>query len=287
MDLLDDDYEDSGVLNESNGLQDSAHDTDPLEAQVIQIVTELLSVGDDGTFPDGDESSSIRSLNWLSEILEKAEARFRQSSPTATRRDGHLIGHLLRILDDFEDFHPMLERKLQAESADRSNNERMNAAVCRLILATVPTNKRSIIRIMYEEDVLDRICRWADSSSFVPENGHPTPLNTLQLQCYATGLLSIGLQDRSVADIVVNHATLPSNILRRIRLYAMKLEKEHAAATEFIQKSKTTKQHKKSTTNNNAPTPLKKCKTVSEKQQQQSQAISRMNLNHFAGMCPH
>ena len=85
MDLVDTDYNEGVPPVEANQMY-SIHNTDPLEVQVIQIVTELLSTGEDGTFPDGsgDEQNAIRSFNWLAEILEQAEVEFRQSSPTAT-----------------------------------------------------------------------------------------------------------------------------------------------------------------------------------------------------------
>ncbi|KDO26020.1 hypothetical protein SPRG_08673 [Saprolegnia parasitica CBS 223.65] len=191
------------------------------EATIHNLVSELLS-------PEIDEPERIRKMNWLAEVLEKAEAAFRQTQPSPARRDGHLVGHLFRILDDFEDFYTMLERKLQGDAADRVRNERMNAAVCRLFLATSPVHTRFIVRTLYEEDVLDRVCRWAEGAP------GPLPPHGLQLQCYAAGLLSVGLRDRSIADTVVNHATLPVSLLRRSRYYAMALENERAMALEYM-----------------------------------------------------
>ncbi|GMF25545.1 unnamed protein product [Phytophthora lilii] len=54
------------------------------------------------------------------------------------------------------------------------------------------------------------------------------------LRCYATGLLSVGLRDRSVADTVVNNDT-PLKLLKRARMYASKLEKERQQALKYIQ----------------------------------------------------
>ncbi|RHY51266.1 hypothetical protein DYB34_010466 [Aphanomyces astaci] len=180
-------------------------------------------------------------MNWLSETLEQAEILFRQFP--MSRRDGQLIGHLLRILDDFEDFYSMLERKLQAESAERADNDAMNAAVCRLLLATAPTNVRFIIRLMYDEDILDRVTRWANADAT------STSLHGLQLRCYASGLLSFALRDRSIADIVVNNESFCTNLLKRARFYANALEAEHAAAAAYMQdvqkKKAVSSKHKK------------------------------------------
>ncbi|OQS02203.1 hypothetical protein THRCLA_05396, partial [Thraustotheca clavata] len=220
--------------------ESTIHNVDPLEVQVFQLVTELLL--------DPEGGDAVRKMHWLAEVVEKAEAAFRQAQqPAAIRRDGHLIGHLFRILDEFEDFYTLLERKLQGASAERVRNERVNAAVCRLLLATAPVKTRFIVRLMYEEDVLDRVCRWAEGEN----TSTTTPPASLQLQCYAAGLLSVGLRDRSIADNVVNHETLPVNLLRRARYYAMALENERNQAVEYmhtIQKAAlANSKHKKST----------------------------------------
>lgn len=100
-------------------------------------------------------------------------------------------------------------------------DNRIKAAVCRLLLATVPMNSRMLVRLLYDEDTLERVCEYSTG----PE---------LPLRCYATGLLSVGLRDRSIADIVVNHET-PTKFLKRARLYASKLEKERQVAMKYIQ----------------------------------------------------
>ncbi|KAH9128752.1 hypothetical protein LEN26_005731 [Aphanomyces euteiches] len=242
---MDDDME-SGLPLESTvpreDITENMDNVNTLEVRVFEVVTDLVADSNQH-FNNGvvvDEQDTIRNMNWLSETLEQAETYFRQS-PAASKRDGHLIGHLLRILDDFEVFYSMLERKLQPESAERANNEPLNAAVCRLLLATAPTNVRFIIRILYEEDVLDRVTGWANCEQ-------STTVAAMQLQCYASGLLSVGLRDRSIADIVVNHETFPINILKRARYYANVLESERTAATDYmldIQKRNVNSKHKR------------------------------------------
>ncbi|RHZ09788.1 hypothetical protein DYB31_006307 [Aphanomyces astaci] len=216
-----------------------------LEVRVFELVTELVPDAYDPYNQAADqrptEQTTISNMNWLSETLEQAEILFRQFP--MSRRDGQLIGHLLRILDDFEDFYSMLERKLQAESAERADNDAMNAAVCRLLLATAPTNVRFIIRLMYDEDILDRVTRWANADAT------STSLHGLQLRCYASGLLSFALRDRSIADIVVNNESFCTNLLKRARFYANALEAEHAAAAAYMQdvqkKKAVSSKHKK------------------------------------------
>lgn len=102
-------------------------------------------------------------------------------------------------------------------------DNRIKAGVCRLLLATVPMNSRTLVRLLYDEDTLERVCEYSTG----PE---------LPLRCYATGLLSVGLRDRSIADIVVNHET-PTKFLKRARLYASKLEKERQLAMKYIQEN--------------------------------------------------
>lgn len=99
---------------------------------------------------------------------------------------------------------------------------RVKAATCRLLLATVPVNSRAIVRMLDDdEEMLERVCGFATDS----DPG---------LRCYATGLLSVGLRDRSVADTVVNNDT-PVKLLKRARMYASKLEKERQQAVKYIQ----------------------------------------------------
>lgn len=98
---------------------------------------------------------------------------------------------------------------------------RVRAAICRLLLATVPVHSRFIIRLLYDEDMLERMCEYA--SDVDPH-----------LRCYATGLLAVGLRDRSIADIVVNKDT-PIKLLKRARLYASKLERERHLAVKYMQ----------------------------------------------------
>ncbi|OQR91743.1 hypothetical protein ACHHYP_04393 [Achlya hypogyna] len=229
------------VVGSDSANESTIHNVDPLEVQTFQLVSELL-------LDDTDEAERIRKMHWLAEVLEKAEATFRQTQPTPSRRDNHLIGHLFRILGEFEDFYPMLERKLQGDSADRVRNEHANAAACRLLLATSPVNTRFIVRMLYEEDVLARLCRWA-------EGGPSSVAHALQLQCYASGLLSVGLRDRSIADSVVNHATLPVSLLKRARFYAIALENERARALEYMAANQKKSKHKSKPPAPAAPTP--------------------------------
>lgn len=90
-----------------------------------------------------------------------------------------------------------------------------------MLLATVPVHSRFIIRLLYDEEMLDRMCEYATDTD-------PS------LRCYATGLLAVGLRDRSIADIVVNKET-PIKLLKRARLYANKLDKERQQAVKYIQ----------------------------------------------------
>ncbi|KAF1788120.1 Tetratricopeptide repeat [Phytophthora cactorum] len=130
---------------------------------------------------------------------------------------GHLIGNLLQVLEQNEDFYPMLEGKLSDLSVNR-----VKAATCRLLLATVPVNSRAIVRVLGDDDeMLERVCGFATDT----DPG---------LRCYGTGLLSVGLRDRSVADTVVNNDT-PVKLLKRARMYASKLEKERQQAVKYIQ----------------------------------------------------
>ncbi|RLN87558.1 hypothetical protein BBJ28_00006581 [Nothophytophthora sp. Chile5] len=69
--------------------------------------------------------------------------------------------------------------------------------------------------------MLERVCTYATDSE-------PA------LRCYATGLLSVGLRDRSIADNIVNNDT-PVKLLKRARMYASKLEKERQQAVKYIQ----------------------------------------------------
>ncbi|RHY32518.1 hypothetical protein DYB32_002493 [Aphanomyces invadans] len=244
--IMDDEIEGTplSLLPHRDDVSSNSDSMHTLEVRVFELVTELVP---DAYDPYGqedqrpNEQTTIRNMNWLSETLEQAEAVFRHFP--APRRDGQLIGHLLRILDDFEDFYSMLERKLQAESAERANNDEMNAAVCRLLLATAPTNARFIIRLLYDEDILDRITRWANTDD-------ASTMHRVRLRCYACGLLSVALRDRSVADLVVNHDTFCVNLLKRARFFASALEREHNAAAEYmleVQRRSISSKHKKQT----------------------------------------
>lgn len=90
-----------------------------------------------------------------------------------------------------------------------------------MLLATVPVHSRFIIRLLYDEEMLDQMCEYATDTD-------------PPLRCYATGLLAVGLRDRSIADIVVNKVT-PIKLLKRARLYATKLDKERQLALKYIQ----------------------------------------------------
>ncbi|TYZ67071.1 hypothetical protein PybrP1_012233 [[Pythium] brassicae (nom. inval.)] len=98
---------------------------------------------------------------------------------------------------------------------------RVKASVCRVLLATVPVHSRFVIRMLYDEEMLERMCEYAADTD-------PA------LRCYATGLLAVGLRDRSVADIVVNKET-PMKLLRRARLFASKLDRERQLAVKYMQ----------------------------------------------------
>jgi len=126
--------------------------------------------------------------------------------------------------------------QLESKLADLSAT-RVKAATCRLLLATVPVNSRAIVRMLDDDDeMLERVCGFATEA----DPG---------LRCYATGLLSVGLRDRSVADTVVNNDT-PVKLLKRARMYASKLEKERQQAVKYIQDHLrlATSRHKKATT---------------------------------------
>ncbi|KAE9314867.1 hypothetical protein PF001_g8070 [Phytophthora fragariae] len=187
----------------------------PLEARVFQLSQELTQT--DPQVPALSDDEVITKLNMIAETLEEVETNFRKERSSPYRRDGHLIGNLLQVLEQNEDFYPMLEGKL----SDLSMN-RVKAATCRLLLATVPVNSRAIVRMLDDdEEMLERVCGFATDA----DPG---------LRCYATGLLSVGLRDRSVADTVVNNDT-PVKLLKRARMYATKLEKERQQAVKFIQ----------------------------------------------------
>ncbi|KAL4147685.1 hypothetical protein PRNP1_011439 [Phytophthora ramorum] len=187
----------------------------PLEARVFQLSQDLTQT--DPEVPALTDDEVITKLNIIAETLEEVETNFRKERSSPYRRDGHMIGNLLMMLDQNEDFYPMLEGKLSDLSANR-----VKAATCRLLLATVPVNSREIVRILDDDvEMLERVCGFATDA----DPG---------LRCYATGLLSVGLRDRSVADTVVNNDT-PVKLLKRARMYASKLEKERQQAVKYIQ----------------------------------------------------
>ncbi|KAG6614275.1 VPRBP protein [Phytophthora cinnamomi] len=187
----------------------------PLEERVFQLSQELTQT--DPQVPALSDDEVITKLNMIAETLEEVETTFRKERSSPYRRDGHLIGNLLQVLEQNEDFYPMLEGKLSDLSVNR-----VKAATCRLLLATVPVNSRAIVRMLDDdEEMLERVCGFAA----VADPG---------LRCYATGLLSVGLRDRSVADTVVNNDT-PVKLLKRARMYASKLEKERQQAVKYIQ----------------------------------------------------
>ncbi|KAG7395412.1 hypothetical protein PHYBOEH_003771 [Phytophthora boehmeriae] len=203
----------------------------PLEARVLQLSHELTQT--DVEVPALSEDEVITKLNMIAETLEEVETSFRKERSSPYRRDGHLIGNLLQVLAQNEEFYPMLEGKL----ADLSAN-RVKAATCRLLLATVPVNSRTIVRLLDDDDgMLEKVCGYATDAD-------PA------LRCYATGLLSVGLRDRSVADYVVNNDT-PVKLLKRARMYASKLEKERQQAVKYIQDHLrlATSRHKKTVNN--------------------------------------
>ncbi|KAL7684187.1 putative quinoprotein alcohol dehydrogenase-like superfamily [Plasmopara halstedii] len=215
----------------------------PLEVRVLQLSQELTQTNQN--VPALSDNEVITKLNMIAETLEEVETNFRKERSSPYRRDGHLIGNLLQVLEQNEDFYPMVNtlltlknlskemRKLQLTStsvitwqlegklSDLSING-VKAAACRLLLATVPVNSRTIVRVLDDdEEMLERVCSFATDS----DPG---------LRCYATGLLSVGLRDRSVADTVVNSAT-PVKLLKRARMFASKLEKEKQQAVKYIQ----------------------------------------------------
>ncbi|KAF4322044.1 hypothetical protein BBO99_00001920 [Phytophthora kernoviae] len=124
----------------------------PLEARVFQLSHELTQT--DVEVPALTEDEVITKLNMIAETLEEVETSFRKERSSPYRRDGHLIGNLLQVLAQNEEFYPMLEGKL----ADLSAN-RVKAATCRLLLATVPVNSRTIVRLLDDDDeMLERVC---------------------------------------------------------------------------------------------------------------------------------
>ncbi|KAG3203264.1 hypothetical protein PC128_g2648 [Phytophthora cactorum] len=187
----------------------------PLEARMLHLSQELTTTDPD--VPALSDDEVITKLNMIAETLEEVETNFRKERSSPYRRDGHLIGNLLQVLEQNEDFYPMLEGKLSDLSVNR-----VKAATCRLLLATVPVNSRAIVRVLGDDDeMLERVCGFATDT----DPG---------LRCYGTGLLSVGLRDRSVADTVVNNDT-PVKLLKRARMYASKLEKERQQAVKYIQ----------------------------------------------------
>ncbi|CAI5729562.1 unnamed protein product [Hyaloperonospora brassicae] len=195
----------------------SAEDLMPqsMEERVFHLSQELTQT--DPSAPALSDDEIITKLNVIAETLEEVETTFRKERSSPYRRDGHLIGNLLQELAQNEDFYPMLEEKLSDLSGSR-----VKAATCRLLLATVPVNSRAIVRMLdVDDEMLDRVCGFATDAD-------PA------LRCYATGLLSVGLRDRSIADTVVNTDT-PVKLLKRARMYASKLEKERQQAVKYIQ----------------------------------------------------
>ncbi|GLE00044.1 hypothetical protein PINS_up008771 [Pythium insidiosum] len=182
---------------------------DSLESKMFQLAQDVATT----EMPDEELTTK---LNMIAETLEDVETSFRKERTAPYRRDGHLIGNLLQILEQQDEFYSVLESKL-SELTD----PRVKAAACRLLLATVPVNSRFIVRMLYEEEILERMCEYATDTD-------------PPLRCYATGLLAIGLRDRSVADIVVNKET-SLKFLKRMRLYASKLETERQAAVKYMQ----------------------------------------------------
>ncbi|TMW67393.1 hypothetical protein Poli38472_011013 [Pythium oligandrum] len=182
-----------------------------LEAALFQLTQDVVAV-------EGADVEVTTKLNMIAEMLEDAESAFRKDRTPPYRREGHLIGNLLQVLEQQDEFYPTLESKL-SELTDN----RVKAAACRVLLATVPVNSRFIVRLLYDEEMLEHMCEYA---------GDAEP----PLRCYATGLLAVGLRDRSVADIVVNKDT-PVKLLQRVRLYASKLERERHHATKYIQEN--------------------------------------------------
>ncbi|CAI5734352.1 unnamed protein product [Hyaloperonospora brassicae] len=176
----------------------SAEDLMPqsMEERVFNLSQELTQT--DPSAPALSDDEIITKLNVIAETLEEVEATFRKerSSPSSRRHvshfsydsmwimygclfcmAGHLIGNLLQELAQNEDFYPMLEEKLSDLSGSR-----VKAATCRLLLATVPVNSRAIVRMLdVDDEMLDRVCGFAPDAD-------PA------LRCYATGLLSVGLQ---------------------------------------------------------------------------------------------
>ncbi|OWZ16924.1 hypothetical protein PHMEG_0009214 [Phytophthora megakarya] len=200
----------------------------PLEERVFQLAQDLTQTDPD--VPALSDDEVITKLNIIAETLEEVETSFRKERSSPYRRDGHLIGNLLQVLEQNDEFYPMLESKLSDLSVNR-----VKAATCRLLLATVPVNSRAIVRMLDDDEMLERVCGFAT-------DGDPG------LRCYATGLLSVGLRDRSVADTVVNNDT-PVKLLRRARMFASKLEKERQQAVKYIQDHLrlAASRHKKST----------------------------------------
>ncbi|KAJ0411160.1 hypothetical protein ATCC90586_005017 [Pythium insidiosum] len=147
---------------------------DSLESKVFQLAQDIATT-------EMPEEELTTKLNMIAESLEDVETSFRKERTAPYRRDGalqrwleqmhlllmtlhcavrfvllpgHLIGNLLQILEQQDEFYSVLESKL-SELTD----PRVKAAACRLLLATVPVNSRFIVRVLYEEEMLERMYR--------------------------------------------------------------------------------------------------------------------------------
>ncbi|KAG6956294.1 hypothetical protein JG687_00010690 [Phytophthora cactorum] len=77
----------------------------PLEARMLHLSQELTTTDPD--VPALSDDEVITKLNMIAETLEEVETNFRKERSSPYRRDGHLIGNLLQVLEQNEDFYPM------------------------------------------------------------------------------------------------------------------------------------------------------------------------------------
>ncbi|KAI9923144.1 hypothetical protein PsorP6_000358 [Peronosclerospora sorghi] len=184
----------------------------PLEERVFQLSQELTQTDASGPALSTDEI--ITKLNIIAEMLEEVETTFRKERSSPYRRDGKTVAFLVFLATIYANSWGE-GAFLESNLSDQSNT--------RVKAATLSVNSRAIERMLdVDDEMLDRVCAFATDAD-------PA------LRCYATGLLSVGLRDRSIADTVVNNDT-PLKFLKRARMYATKLEKERQQAVRYIQK---------------------------------------------------
>nr|CCA14268.1 conserved hypothetical protein [Albugo laibachii Nc14] len=193
-------------------------ETESAEQQMRILIQDILSIIENLQINSANETKLVTKLNVIAELLEQAEANFCRERTASMRRENHSIGMLFRIVDDNDDFYGVLEDRLVhsvGEDASHGFTDRVRAALARVLLALVPSSHRFITNMLYEEEALDKMCKYATESE-------------PPLRCYATGIMSVALRDRSIADTVVNRE-IAIEFLKRARLYASKLEERRQA----------------------------------------------------------